>query len=243
MEEVHSLQSNKRKLVKLIERIKIAVSPHKNFIHRDLKLFVRHLESVCKNSKLVIADIGSGKSPYKKYLQHLCQMYLTTDISESYRPYIVADAQYLPLKFESVDLILLTEVLEHLQTPKKALLEINRVLKPKGFLILTVPFVIRYHDSIDFFRFTDTALIQLLSESGFSIVYLKKRGGIFATMGSILFHIPDITEHRIIRYILYLILAPFILLCFIIDSFDKKKDYTLGFDILVIKEREVGYGY
>lgn len=45
----------------------------------------------------------------------------------------------LPYKDKSIDCIIFSEVLEHLVNEKKALLELKRVLKPKGVIILTVP--------------------------------------------------------------------------------------------------------
>jgi ubiquinone/menaquinone biosynthesis C-methylase UbiE len=49
----------------------------------------------------------------------------------------------LPFKSKSFDMVVLSEVLEHLTNEAQALAEIKRVLKPDGWLVLTVP-------SIDF---------------------------------------------------------------------------------------------
>ncbi len=45
----------------------------------------------------------------------------------------------LPFKSKSFDVVILSEVLEHLQNENDALREIKRVLKPGGWLICTVP--------------------------------------------------------------------------------------------------------
>lgn len=45
----------------------------------------------------------------------------------------------LPYENNSFDLIICSEVLEHLKDDKKALKELHRVLKPNGKLIITVP--------------------------------------------------------------------------------------------------------
>ena len=45
----------------------------------------------------------------------------------------------LPLKQNSVDLVVIMDVLEHIKDDKKAIMEISRVLKSNGHLFLTVP--------------------------------------------------------------------------------------------------------
>lgn len=53
---------------------------------------------------------------------------------------ITAESVYeLKRKNESLDLVFLLEVLEHLDYPETALKEISRVVKPGGYLILGVP--------------------------------------------------------------------------------------------------------
>lgn len=55
-------------------------------------------------------------------------------------PAMVADAEAgLPFKDNSFDLVICSEVLEHLFDPERALEEIRRVLKPTGRLIVSVP--------------------------------------------------------------------------------------------------------
>ena len=51
----------------------------------------------------------------------------------------IASAEKLPYKANSFDMVLCTEVLEHVPDWKKAVKEIERVLKPKGRAIVTVP--------------------------------------------------------------------------------------------------------
>lgn len=53
--------------------------------------------------------------------------------------FIVMDAQYLKFKENQFDIVILTEVLEHIQNDRRAASEIIRVLKPNGYLLLTVP--------------------------------------------------------------------------------------------------------
>jgi ubiquinone/menaquinone biosynthesis C-methylase UbiE len=48
----------------------------------------------------------------------------------------VADAQDLPLKDRSVDIVICSDVLEHLNDMKRALREIYRGLNPDGILLI-----------------------------------------------------------------------------------------------------------
>jgi SAM-dependent methyltransferase len=64
----------------------------------------------------------------------------------------------------SYDWVVCTEVLEHTLRPWDAVQEIWRVLKPGGFLFLSVPFNFRIHGPLpDCWRFTEHGLRALLS--------------------------------------------------------------------------------
>jgi len=60
---------------------------------------------------------------------------------------IVGDAYAIPLKSESVNVVVATEVLEHLEHPDVALREVARVLQPRGKILLSTPYKekIRYY--------------------------------------------------------------------------------------------------
>ena len=99
----------------------------------------------------MILEIGSGGGYASYYIKLAGGNYFPLDIStlnlekikHKYQGNIFpvsADAYYLPFLSGSFDLIILSEVLEHLAEPLKALLEINRVLKKNGSLIVSVPY-------------------------------------------------------------------------------------------------------
>lgn len=75
------------------------------------------------------------------------------------------------LPSNSYDYVVCTEVLEHTLQPFAAVEEINRILKPGGFLFLSVPFNFRIHGPLpDCWRFTEHGLRALLRK--FEIVEL-----------------------------------------------------------------------
>jgi len=53
--------------------------------------------------------------------------------------FVCSDAQNLPFKDETFDLVTATEVIEHLPDHNRFLGEVHRVLKPNGFLFLSTP--------------------------------------------------------------------------------------------------------
>lgn len=80
-----------------------------------------------------VLEIGCGSGELSKYLKN----YSGIDISEK-NPFIIGDAQNLPLEDNSFDLILLLDLLEH-TNDKLVMKEVHRVLKPNGHAIITVP--------------------------------------------------------------------------------------------------------
>jgi SAM-dependent methyltransferase len=75
-------------------------------------------------------------------------------------------AEELPERF---DLIIADQVFEHLPWPYRAGRNIFAMLKHGGYLIVTVPFLVRVHSSpIDCCRWTESGLSYLLQECGFA---------------------------------------------------------------------------
>ncbi len=58
---------------------------------------------------------------------------------------VVGSAEHLPLATESIDVIISNAVLEHVQDFPATLREMNRVLKPGGFVYVEIPFIQNYH--------------------------------------------------------------------------------------------------
>jgi ubiquinone/menaquinone biosynthesis C-methylase UbiE len=54
---------------------------------------------------------------------------------------IVGRAESIPLEDESVDSVVCTQVFEHLNKPFESVIEISRILKVGGYLLLTVPLI------------------------------------------------------------------------------------------------------
>lgn len=90
---------------------------------------------------------------------------------------VFGDVSRLPFGEHSFDVILCTEVLEHVRDPMATLLEFFRVLRPGGSLVVSVPFLYQIHEQpYDFYRYTYFGLRHLFLQSGFVIEKLLARG-------------------------------------------------------------------
>jgi ubiquinone/menaquinone biosynthesis C-methylase UbiE len=105
------------------------------------------------------------------------------DISKDSLCSIQGDAHYLPFRDAQFNRVYIFEVIEHLEHPSLALKEIRRVLRPKGYLVLSTPNIYQYRRLLRwFFRdrvsvnpwhisaWGDIELKQLLSKCGFRIL-------------------------------------------------------------------------
>lgn len=76
----------------------------------------------------------------------------------------------VPEPDHSFDLVLSTQVLEHVSDPAGYLLECFRVLRPGGSLVLTTHGLMYWHpDPHDFWRWTPEGLVKLVAEAGFAV--------------------------------------------------------------------------
>lgn len=84
----------------------------------------------------------------------------------------------LPFSESSFDLITLLDVLEHLDEDENALQALHRLLKPGGFLLITVPafrFLWSGHDEVNHHkrRYTIRALREKIHRSNFQCIYIS----------------------------------------------------------------------
>jgi SAM-dependent methyltransferase len=120
----------------------------------------RHLHSFIKRlaPDAVIVDIGSGG-------RALAPNIITFDKFVTENTRVVGDIHQLPFEDSSIDCIICTGTLEHIEDPWKASREFHRVLKKKGYCYIAVPFMQGYHpDPHDYWRFTLEGLEVLFKD-------------------------------------------------------------------------------
>ena len=84
----------------------------------------------------------------------------------------------IPLKDNSVDTVILSDVLEHISDPEKLLTEVHRVCRPQANLLMSVPFFYWLHEEPhDYFRYTRHGLAILLDKANMNITHLEAYGG------------------------------------------------------------------
>ncbi len=126
-------------------------------------------------------DIGAGGSGYHRFFPNR----LSVDIDPERKPDVVADAQKLPFSDGEYEMVLCTEVLEHVRNPKAAMDEIFRVLKPGGMVVLTTRFVYPIHDAPnDFWRYTRYGLLHQFRN--FEVIEIVPETRNFSTLAVLL---------------------------------------------------------
>jgi len=93
-----------------------------------------------------VLDLGCGIGEIANYVETQDQ-YFGVDINPYCVEYLqgkglwakIGSVYQIPLDTSSMDVIILSHVLEHLEKPDSAFAEISRVLKPSGTLIVIVP--------------------------------------------------------------------------------------------------------
>ena len=131
-------------------------------------------------------DLGCGSVPFRHLLADRVTTYHTLDLwPRSDKVTYVGDIQDISMIADaSYDSAICLEVLEHIPDPFQAAREIYRILKPGGTVIVSVPHLSRLHDEPhDYFRFTIHGLHHLLTSTGFEVLEIQKKGGIFSFLG------------------------------------------------------------
>jgi ubiquinone/menaquinone biosynthesis C-methylase UbiE len=185
---------------------------------------------------LKIIDVGAGERQYRKYCSHL--RYTSQDINQ-YDPQkekiglqmtswdnrsidIISDISKIPVKKASYDIVLCTEVLEHVINPENPIKEMSRITKKDGKLILTAPFCslthfAPYHYATGFNRFF---YFEVLKKYGYKILEISPNGNYFSYMQQEVLRVPQVVQKYIspivgkllfpFFYILYLLLTPLV---------------------------------
>lgn len=147
-----------------------------------------------------VLDIGSGGSKYSVFFPNR----LTVDIDPKREPEILADIQSMPFLDEEFEIILCTEVLEHVIDPKLAISEMKRVLKKGGILILSTRFVYPLHDTPgDYWRFSYFGMKKLFED--WEILELTPETKTFSAIGALIQRIvfqSDLMFNKLSKFIL-----------------------------------------
>jgi SAM-dependent methyltransferase len=142
------------------------------------------LKSVKRNAYLLygrMLDFGCGSKPYKTLIK--VDQYIGLDFNgqghshEGEEIDYYYDGKSIPFAAGEFDSILTTEVFEHVFNLEDVIGELHRVLKSRGLILITMPFIIAQHEMpTDCVRYTCPGLINLLTKNGFTVLRYENLG-------------------------------------------------------------------
>jgi SAM-dependent methyltransferase len=124
-----------------------------------------------------ILDFGAGEGQFEMLFRPFQNV-----VGVDHFPYpdvsVVCDLTKMsPFQTNVFDMVIASNVFEHLSEPEIALRECLRILKKDGCILGTVPFLLEVHQApYDFHRFTFFMLEKLLLDAGFTDISVEAVG-------------------------------------------------------------------
>lgn len=134
----------------------------------------------------LVLDAGAGEGPYRHHFDHA--VYEAADFQQvpgkAYSGnHYVCDLAAIPVADDRFDLVLCSQVLEHIPEPLEVLKELRRVLKPGGLIWASAPLFYEEHEQpYDFYRYTQFGLRRLFEEAGFRDIEIDWLEGYLGTV-------------------------------------------------------------
>lgn len=188
------------------ERVTPSVTNSRYLILNFLSSRMKEISSRLINEQegLRILDVGCGLKPYQSYFGKT-DVYVGIDKSWAVEWMKALDvrvfAEDIPFKSNLFNIVLCTQVLEHVAFPEQALKEIYRVLKLGGRLILSAPGIwVEGHETVDLWRWTSEGLRKMLSLAGFEVEEAYSMDSIGSLFQFMLLYVPN---SHVAKYVVY----------------------------------------
>jgi SAM-dependent methyltransferase len=228
-----------------------------NLVERD-RWVSRQAAAVPPGSKVL--DIGAGSCPYRRHFSGC--IYRTQDFValspeqlRDKRGYgqidYICDATAIPVEDGTFDVVLCTEVLEHVPDPVGLVREMARLLRLGGTLLLTAPLGSGLHQVPFHFYggYTPFWYRKTLQEAGFEHIEIEANGGFFKHYGQETIRLAKLTAptrlrssllFKILWAPLWVAALPWMvgicpLLAYYFDRFDVDRDLTIGYHVSAAK--------
>ena len=153
------------------------------YLHRDLR-------SALADVRGEVLDLGCGAQPYRRWLPDGVA-YTGADITdETGSGVLLTPGEPLPFPDASFDVVLCTQVLEHVEDSRQLAQEVERVLRPGGTAVVSAPFIFNQHGvPHDYRRFTQYGIARALP--GCRVERTCLQGGIGSSLAILLLNWMD----------------------------------------------------
>ena len=172
----------------MVKRISIFISPV-YILRRGLA------EAIEENSIAVTGDVldfGCGSKPYVSLFKN-ASSYVGVDLRHSGHDHSLSlidvfyDGKVLPFSDQCFDSIVSFEVFEHISNLEEVLIELLRVLKPNGFILVSTPFCWGEHEEpFDFIRLTSFGMKSMFERNNLEIMNIQKTNTSFLAVSQLL---------------------------------------------------------
>lgn len=173
---ISSFKKRLRKETFIISPLSIIINP----VYIIRNGLYKSISNIAPNIRGDILDFGCGSKPYESLFVN-AKSYVGVDIEVSGHNHRDSKVDYfyngktLPFNDASFDAIVCFEVFEHVFNIEEVLAEMHRVLKPKGQLLISIPFAWDEHEiPFDFARYTSFGITHILNRNNFEVVKLTK---------------------------------------------------------------------
>jgi len=166
-------------------------------INKRMGEILKTLKNISQNRKLKILDIGANDGKMMAFLKSKLdnivdiagiepdERYINAKIDDL--NIVKAGCEKIPFKDSEFDAVVLASVIEHIGDIENGMIEIKRVLKKEGYIIISFvnPFLDRIATLMGFKpddhlrRFTKKEMTLFLRERGFNIIETKSFGPLF----------------------------------------------------------------
>lgn len=171
----------------------------------------------------IILNIGSG-------IKAIHPEVINVDIFPYKDVGLVTDATKLPIADNSVDMVVTESTLEHIPDVELAIQEICRVVKPGGFVYISIPFLMPFHASPnDYFRLTSAGIKHKFAV--FEEQRVGMNGGPASALVTFLMHffalpfsIISASLYNFVTYVVMAVLSPLRILDLVYYLFPRSMD-------------------
>jgi SAM-dependent methyltransferase len=145
-----------------------------------------------------ILDVGCGDMPYYPRFAGVAIDYVGSDVEPGPRVTYVCPAESLAVEDATFDLVLCTQVLEHVDAPGAALREIARVLKPGGHAFVSTHGVWPFHPyPADRWRWTQQGIEAMIDDTpSLALRELVPHRGTASSLALLLNYYVEIVSRR-----------------------------------------------